>query len=288
MTPFDTLGVPTNCPVDVAKAAYRRLASLHHPDKVAEADKPTAEAKFKAIKEAWELIEGGYRYEAPAKSSFGGTQPKSSFTDRPQKPRDPFAGKPAPGYEARRTAPVLPHTYSKGGGRGYGPRQYAVKLEITEEQAFEGCTVPFWHDGTVRDYIVRPGTASRVEVVQYPLDAMVGRSVGMISIEVELVVLPKSFKRTEPKRDAEMELPLCALGLFTGGRVSVLDHLGEKVSITIPPGYDPSEPFTVPNRGFGDLERGNLIIKIVPIFKDPKDLNQHERQQLQRLNEMTR
>jgi DnaJ-class molecular chaperone len=101
-------------------------------------------------------------------------------------------------------------------------------------------------------------------------------------------VLQKQSAPEEKTRDAEMELPLCALGLFTGGRVSVLDHLGEKVSITIPPGYNPSEPFKIDGHGYGSLQRGALIVKIVPVFKQPANLNQHERQQLQRLNEMAR
>lgn len=287
MTPFEVLGVPANCALDVAKNAYRRLASQYHPDKYPTHEKAAAETKFKAIKAAWELIEGGYVQREAAPPS---PPPKSSFTGggaKPQKPHQSYAGQAAPGYEAKKTPPVLPHTYMKPGAYR-NSRQYAVKLEITEQQAFEGCTVPFWHDGTVRDYVVRPGTSSRIEFMSYPHDEMIGRSIGFFTIEIELVVLPASFKRTEPKRDAEMDLQLCALGLFTGGRVSVLDHLGEKVTITIPPGYDPSEPFKIPNHGFGDLERGALIVKIVPVFKVPTELNQNERAQLKRLNEMTR
>jgi hypothetical protein len=289
MTHFDTLGVPTNCPTDVAKAAYRRLASLYHPDKVTdEAEKKKVETKFKAVKEAWEAIESGYTVE---KSTFNvppKAAPKSSFTQGPARPQQPHAGKPAPGYEARRTAPVLPHTYYKSAGGRYGSREHMVDLEITEDQSFEGCTVPFWHDGTVRDYVVRPGTSSRVERMQYPLDAMIGRSVGTITIEINLKVLQKQSAPEEKTRDAEMELPLCALGIFTGGRVSVLDHLGEKVTITIPPGYNPSEPFKIDGHGYGSLTRGALIVKIIPVFKTPTNLNQHERAQLQRLNEMAR
>jgi hypothetical protein len=260
---------------------------LYHPDKVTdEAEKKKVEAKFKVVKEAWEAIENGYTVE---RAKPPGAAPKSSFTQGPSKPQQPYAGKPAPGYEARRTAPVLPHTYTKSAGGRYGSsREYAVKLEITEDQAFEGCTVPFWHDGTVRDYVVRPGTASRIERVQYPLDAMIGRSVGTITIEIELVVLAKRSEPEERTRDAEMDLSLCALGLFTGGKVSVLDHLGEKVSITIPAGYNPAEPIKIPDRGFGSLKRGALIVRIIPVFKAPDSLNDNERKQLQRLNEMAR
>jgi hypothetical protein len=286
MTPFEELGVPTNCPLSDAKTAYRRLASLHHPDKFPDAEKAAAEVRFKAAKEAWEAIESGYTVE---KSTFNvppKAAPKSSFAQGPARPQQPHAGKPAPGYEARRTAPVLPHTKFKHQGRG--SREYMVELEITEDQSFEGCSVPFWHDGTVRDYVVRPGTASRVERVQFPLDAMIGRSVGMITIEVHLKVLQKQSTPEEKTRDAEMELPLCALGLFTGGRVSVLDHLGEKVSVIIPPGYNPSEPFKINGHGYGALTRGALIVKIIPVFKTPANLNEHERAQLQRLNEMAR
>jgi molecular chaperone DnaJ len=50
------LGVERNASEADIKTAYRRLASRYHPDKVAESEKATAEARFKEIKEAYEAL----------------------------------------------------------------------------------------------------------------------------------------------------------------------------------------------------------------------------------------
>lgn len=69
---------------------------------------------------------------------------------------------------------------------------------------------------------------------------------------------------------------------------AAFEYLNIPVSITLEPGHDPSEPIVVPNRGYGSEERGDLRIKIEPVFKAPSALNQGERQQLARLNEMVK
>jgi curved DNA-binding protein len=51
---YSTLGVPREASAEEIKKAFRKLARLHHPD-VAK-DKKTAEAKFKEINEAYEVL----------------------------------------------------------------------------------------------------------------------------------------------------------------------------------------------------------------------------------------
>ena len=51
---YETLGVPKSAPHDDIRKAFRKLARQHHPD-VAK-DKKTAEAKFKEINEAYEVL----------------------------------------------------------------------------------------------------------------------------------------------------------------------------------------------------------------------------------------
>lgn len=273
MTPFQILGVPVNATVEEAKTAYRRLAQQHHPDKGGN------EETFKSIKAAFETIEKGYREEPKQTSSF-------SPGFRASTPKTDFAGKPASGYEAKRTAPVLPHTYSTGGTKGV-PREVFVTLEISEDRAFEGCNVPFWHDGNVYDFPVRPGSSTLTEIFTVPKNPMIGMNHhGMVSIRVSLVVTKKQSAPEEKTRDAVMDLPLCALGLFTGGSVSVTDHLGEKVTITIPAGHDFRIPIKIPKHGYGAIQRGALLVNLIPIFKHPGLLNPHEHIQLQRLNDM--
>jgi curved DNA-binding protein len=51
---YETLGVAKDAPQDDIRKAFRKLARVHHPD-VAK-DKKTAEAKFKEINEAYEVL----------------------------------------------------------------------------------------------------------------------------------------------------------------------------------------------------------------------------------------
>ena len=51
---YETLGVLKSASADEIKKSYRRLAMKHHPDR--NADDESAEAKFKAAKEAYEVL----------------------------------------------------------------------------------------------------------------------------------------------------------------------------------------------------------------------------------------
>jgi molecular chaperone DnaJ len=54
---YDTLGVPKNATADEIKKAYRKAALQYHPDKAkGEAEKKSAEAKFKEINEAYDVL----------------------------------------------------------------------------------------------------------------------------------------------------------------------------------------------------------------------------------------
>ncbi len=53
---YETLGVPKTATEAEIKKAFRKLARQHHPDVVKERDKKTAEAKFKEINEAYEVL----------------------------------------------------------------------------------------------------------------------------------------------------------------------------------------------------------------------------------------
>lgn len=58
--PYAALGLPPTATLDEAKAAYRRLAMQHHPDRGGDAE------AFKRVKEAWEWIEAGKPVVRPA------------------------------------------------------------------------------------------------------------------------------------------------------------------------------------------------------------------------------
>jgi curved DNA-binding protein len=53
---YETLGVPKTASEAEIKKAFRKLARQYHPDVVKERDKKSAEAKFKEINEAYEVL----------------------------------------------------------------------------------------------------------------------------------------------------------------------------------------------------------------------------------------
>lgn len=55
--PFSRLGVPKDCPVEIARRNYKKLCLIYHPDKA----KTDSSLQFQAIKEAWESISSSTR-----------------------------------------------------------------------------------------------------------------------------------------------------------------------------------------------------------------------------------
>jgi DnaJ-class molecular chaperone len=277
LDPYSTLGLAGTASKEDAKAAYRRLAMEHHPDRGG------SEATFKSVKAAWEAIEAGWTPPVPEQiyksHSFGDQTAKkksSSFTAG-----TPKAGKPAPGYEAKNVPPPLPRTLRD-----------AVTLEISQDQAFRGCTVPFLHNGKMLYHTVRPGAVPSCGKELFLEADRIGAKGWdkTISIEVTLKII-NSKEAPADNRLGNMHISteISVLGLMVGGQVSVKDHLNEIVSISIPAGYNPTESITIPGRGYGvGPVRGDLILKINPVFKSPADFTAKDMKLVQRLNEMIR
>jgi len=53
---YEVLGVPRDAPAEEIKRAFRTLARRHHPDRASPANRDVAEAKFKEVNEAYEVL----------------------------------------------------------------------------------------------------------------------------------------------------------------------------------------------------------------------------------------
>jgi hypothetical protein len=157
MTPFQILGITSNSPADVAKAAWRRLVRQHHPDMGGN------EAEFRAVQGAWEEIESGYKDSPPPRA----TPAQSSFTSG--------LGKTPVYSRSRPTGPALPATHTF---KHAGQNRWALHITVTLEQAHRGCSVPFTHRGSVHTYIVRPGAGDQSITIRVPSDPVIGQSFG--------------------------------------------------------------------------------------------------------------
>ena len=134
---YEVLGVGKNANDDDLKKAYRKLAMKYHPDR--NPDNPSAEAKFKEAKEAYETLSDPNKRQAYDQYGHAGVDPNMGG----------FAG--GAGGFADAFGDIFGDIF--GQGRNSGPQVYKgadlrYNMEITLEQAAEGYTtqirVPSW------------------------------------------------------------------------------------------------------------------------------------------------
>ena len=290
--PFNVLGIAPTASKEEAKVAFRRLAQKYHPDKGGD------ETKFKEVKKAWEFIEGGYKRVEPHKSSFSDPKPAQSSQPKQPSSKQPKP-RPAPGYESK--GPLkMQRTNPPQETFGRLKHDGEITFEITPKQAFEGCIIPFIHQRSKFNYEVRPGTLqsrSSIESFLSEEDEVIGvfRKTGYTTIKVNLVIKDKvedpkvEPKPESPKQTGDFEVvhAVCALGLFSGGKIETKDAYGDPVSISLQPGFNPRNPIIVEGRGYGNEgHRGKLIIKIEPVFKAPSEFSENERKMFRRVGEL--
>lgn len=106
---YDILGISKNASAEDVKAAYKKMAKEHHPD-VAK-DKTAAEAKFKEINEAYQILSDPQKRKMY--DTYGSAGPGFAGGGG----QNPFAG--GFGGQGGQWGPFT-YTYSSNGGQGFG------------------------------------------------------------------------------------------------------------------------------------------------------------------------
>ncbi|RIX77518.1 molecular chaperone DnaJ [Acidovorax cavernicola] len=157
---YETLGVPKNASEDEIKKAYRKLAMKHHPDRNHGDTAKDAEAKFKEVKEAYEMLSDGQKRAAYDQYGHAGVDPNMR------------GGPGAEGFGgfAEAFGDIFGDVFGGGGrGRTSSGRQVfrgsdlSYAMEVTLEEAAEGkdaqIRIPSWDDcGTCKGSGAKPGT----------------------------------------------------------------------------------------------------------------------------------
>lgn len=156
---YETLGVPKNASEEEIKKAYRKLAMKYHPDRNHGDTSKDAEAKFKEVKEAYEMLSDGQKRAAYDQYGHAGVDPNM----RGGPGADGFGG------FAEAFGDIFGDVFGGGRGRTSGGRQVfrgsdlSYAMEITLEEAAEGkdaqIRIPSWDDcGTCKGTGAKPGT----------------------------------------------------------------------------------------------------------------------------------
>ena len=80
---YEVLGIARSCSAEDVKAAYRKLAKEHHPDR--NPDDHTAEHRFKEVSEAYEILKDADKRALAPKNSWAGVAAFTIATGAPNR-----------------------------------------------------------------------------------------------------------------------------------------------------------------------------------------------------------
>jgi curved DNA-binding protein len=288
---YQTLGVSKNASQDEIRKSFRKLARQYHPD-VAK-DKKTAEAKFKEINEAYEVLgdpekrkkydtlgadweRGGFQPPSgwetgrgrpgaggiPAEFSFGGTGFSDFF--------EQFFG----GQSFKRHAGANPFA---GFGVEEEPRGSDIEgdLLVTIEEAM---------NGTRKKISFRRGDSPKVESYEVKIPAGVregqrirlagqGQAGGDLYLRVRFAQHP-DYRIEGADLICDLEIPAWKAVLGSDAEVRTPDG---NARLKIPPGTQPGQKFRIKGRGLpsGPATRGDFYVQVAVTV--PKTITPDER-----------
>jgi DnaJ-class molecular chaperone len=289
---YNILGVERTASERQIKQAYRRLARKHHPD--VNPDDKSAEAKFKQINEAYEVLsdkEKRQKYD-----QFGDQWQYADQFARAGRRQAPFRDSRRGGSrvysgddDIGSLFDDLLHGFTTGdSSRQAQPRRgrdTEYPLEVTLEEAYHGTprTISLG-DGERLEVKIPPGVkdGSRVRIA-----GKGEQGYGGVRGDLYLVISVKPhqlFKRRGDNLYVKVEVPLVVAML--GGEVQVPTLKG-KLALKIPPETQNGRSFRLAGQGMphlGNSVRGDLLVKVSVVL--PTNLTQQEKELFKQLAQL--
>ena len=243
------LGVQPGASQDEIKAAYRKLAMQHHPDREGGDEK-----KFKEIKAAYEGL--------TSDDGAGSDHSHHGFNDLRESIR-------AQMERAMERSPI------------------SITLKVDIKSAFNGATIPLNIQGHQTQYALR---ASLPQLVTYQDEIKLNGTIKPLIVQLQITSEKFKFCTVGSRDgrffsgDLETTVDVDALTILLGGWVQVTDFLDVSYQVRIPQGMSTDTRLRVQQGGYSNFDaesnsandRGNLYLRVNPIFKPLKELNKEQ------------
>lgn len=311
---YKILGVSKNATQDEIKKAFRKLAVKYHPDKNA-GDK-TAEAKFKEINEANEVIGDAAKrrkYDELGSNwnnyQQGSSQGQGGFDWG--KYQQQYGGQQGGGQQYSTNFGDFSSSFGGGGGfsdffeaffggagfgggkqKGSGRRQalkgedMQAELLVSLDDAYNGSEKVFEISGQTIKLKLKKGVADG-QILKLAGKGYPGHNNGQNGDLLLNIKVAKHPLYNRIDDDLYMDLPLDIITAVLGGKLDVITLKG-KIKISIPP--ETSNGKTLRLSGLGmpkygkDSQHGDLFVKID--LQTPKNLTPEEKKLFEELAEL--
>jgi curved DNA-binding protein len=267
---YSILGVERSASPDDIKAAYRKLAMKHHPDRGGNAD------KFKEINEAYDTLGDANK---KAQYDHGGANFGNSFRGGPFQQHgfaDPFGmgGNPFDDLFQQ-----FGFNFRAGNMRPKNS-DLQIKVRISLKDSYMGKTMtinyplPSGRDQTL-EITIPPGVENGQTMKMGGMgdDSVSELARGDLIINLEVDRDPK-FRREEMALVTNLEIDIFDAMLGCVRHITNIDD--SEIEISIRPGTQNGQKYSCKNLGFRSVKfnniRGDLIVQVVvktPVVKDP-------------------
>lgn len=287
---YEVLGVNRNASDDEIKKAFRRKAKQYHPD--ANPDNPGAEARFKELNEAYEVLSD--EDKRSAYNRFGENWQHYQGFDG----QHPFSGSGGQ-VHFDDMSDIFESIFGGGGQRRTGgfPSQSAYPragddieqdINISLREAYEGTKRIINKDGRAITVQIPRGAANgtKVRLAGEGHSGFNGGSAGNLYLVVNVTNDPQ-FERKDD--DLQVDVKVNAFTAMLGGEVEV-PTMTRPVRLKIRPGTQTGQKLRLTGKGMPKLRQdnafGDLYARVM--ITVPDDLNPAQRKMAETLRDSLR
>lgn len=286
---YEILGVNKNAPDAEIKAAYRRLARLHHPD----VDKTAgAEQRFKEISEAYQVLSdtqkkqaydqfGHSAFEPGAGGGFGGAgfNPFGGF-----RTYNYSGGNPNVEFDFGDFQDPFSLFEQFFGSSGFGDifrRRPTYQMELTFDEAISGVTKEIEVEKRERN-----GQTSRSRMsIRVPAGVDTGTKMRFGEMDIVFRVKPHpEFQREGADIFSETTLSIPQLILGDLIKVKTIEGI---INLKVTPGTDPGTLIKIKGKGVTSLQGGKGDHYVRVKVSIPKRLSSEEKRLYEELKDLS-